>query len=107
MAWDNRCINIYHLPTRTLAPLAKRKWIHAQAGVDRRERKWTITGAGRKQLERLYPRWDRVQKQLRSRFGEEQWEPLLQELALVATAARLRIQDGVKKIRVKPRRIEE
>jgi DNA-binding MarR family transcriptional regulator len=93
--------------TRTLAPLAKRKWIRAQPGVDRRERQWSLTAAGRKQLERLYPRWERAQSILRNRFGVERWEPLLEELAVIATAARFRLQDGVKRVSAKPRRIEE
>lgn len=89
--------------TRTLAPLAKRKWIRVQSGADRRERLWALTDTGRKELERLYPRWERVQKVLRTRFGAERWEPLLEELAVLATAARMRIQDGVKTVKVKSR----
>lgn len=84
--------------TRTLAPLAKRKWIRAQRGLDRRERQWSLTDAGRKQLERLYPRWERAQSILRNRFGGDRWEALLEELAVIATAARFRLEDGVKKI---------
>ena len=93
--------------TRTLAPLVKRKWIRAHPGVDRRERQWSLTAAGRKQLKRLYPQWERAQTILRNRFGVERWEPLLEELAVIATAARFRLEDGVKKVSVKPRRIEE
>jgi DNA-binding MarR family transcriptional regulator len=93
--------------TRTLAPLAKRKWIRAQPGVDRRERQWSLTDAGRKQLERLYPRWERAQSILRNRFGVERWEPLLEELAVIATAARFRLEDGVKRVTAKPRRMGE
>lgn len=92
--------------TRTLAPLARRKWIRARRGTDRRERLWEITAAGRREVEKLTPKWERIQQRLRSRLGEERWEPLLHELALVATAARMRTEDGVKRISVKPRRIE-
>lgn len=92
--------------TRTLAPLARRKWIRARPGGDRRERQWSLTDAGRKQLARLYPRWERVQSLMRTRFGAERWESLLEELAVIATAARFRSEDGVKKVSVKPRRIE-
>ena len=91
--------------TRTLAPLAKRKWIRAHPGVDRRERQWSLTEGGRKQLERLYPQWERAQKILRNRFGEERWEALLEQLAVIATAARFILQDGVKRVSAKPRRI--
>ena len=92
--------------TRTLAPLARRKWIRAQPGGDRRERQWSLTDAGRKYLTRLYPRWERAQSILRARFGAERWDSLLEELAVIATAARFRAEDGVKRISVKPRRIE-
>ena len=92
--------------TRTLAPLARRKWIRAQPGGDRRERQWSLTDAGHKYLMRLYPRWERAQSILRARFGAERWDSLLEELAVIATAARFRTEDGVKRISVQPRRIE-
>ena len=90
--------------TRTLAPLVDRKWIRSAPGQDRRERLWSITAAGLRQLEASRPRWERAQKQLRDRLGDQGWEAMLEDLTDVATAARMRSLDGVKRISRRRRR---
>lgn len=73
--------------SRTLRPLEAKRWIRREPGKDRRERQLELTGAGRSQLERATPGWERAQRRLRDRFGRDRWEALLAELAAVAGAA--------------------
>jgi DNA-binding MarR family transcriptional regulator len=82
--------------TRTLAPLARRGWVGSRPGVDRRERLWTLRPAGRRQLKRARPQWERVQERVRSRIGDRHWEGLMTETTRVATAARMRALDGLR-----------
>ena len=84
--------------TRTLAPLAGRKWIRSEPGDDRRERRWMVTPAGRRQFDVARPKWERVQNQLRERVGGSRWDAMLTELTDIATAARMDALDGVKRI---------
>ena len=74
--------------SRTLRPLEAKRWIRCEPGEDRRQRQLELTGAGRSQLDRATPAWQRAQRRLRDRFGRERWEGLLAELAAVAEAAR-------------------
>jgi len=74
--------------SRTLRPLEAKRWIRCEPGKDRRERQLELTGAGRSQLDRATPAWQRAQRRLKDRFGPERWEGLLAELAALATAAR-------------------
>jgi DNA-binding MarR family transcriptional regulator len=74
--------------SRTLRPLEAKRWIRCEPGKDRRERQLELTGAGRSQLDRTTPAWERVQRRLKERLGGERWEALLAELAAVAGVAR-------------------
>ncbi len=75
--------------TRTLAPLRARGWIASRPGADRRQRLWRLTPAGRRQLQRVRPHWERAQKRLRKELGEADWNRLQTALGRV-TAAVLR-----------------
>ena len=70
--------------SRTLRPLEARRWLRSASGDDRRERLLELTAAGRSQLERTTPAWERAQKALKARLGEERWERLLSELSMLA-----------------------
>ncbi len=85
--------------TRTLASLERQGLIRAKAGKDKRERRWSLTTAGEKELAHLRPRWERAQERLRKRLGTERWEVLITELTTVAAAARMRALDGVDRFR--------
>lgn len=74
--------------SRTLRPLARRGWIRAGGGQDRREVRWTLTPAGRRRLARARPAWERAQARLRARLRPEHWTLLVEDLAGVAAAAR-------------------
>ena len=73
--------------TRTLAPLCARGWIASKPGTDRRQRFWRLTPAGRRQLQRARPHWERAQKRLRKALGEAEWNSLQTSLARAAQAA--------------------
>jgi len=73
--------------SRTLRPLEAKRWIRCTPGKDRRERRLELTAAGRSQLDRATPAWERVQRRLKDRLGSERWEGLLAELAAVAGVA--------------------
>ena len=72
--------------TRTLAPLLRRGWIQARPGTDRRERRLRLTPAGRRQLGRARPYWERAQGRLRQVLGEEVWGQLQAGLVEVTRA---------------------
>ena len=74
--------------SRTLRPLARAGWIRAGAGPDRREVRWSLTPQGRRRLARARPAWERAQARLRARLRPEHWRLLVEDLALVAAAAR-------------------
>lgn len=87
--------------TRTLGTLQRRGWIRARASEDKRERLWSLTAAGKRQLELARPRWEHVQDMLRKRLGEQRWDPLLDLLTNVAAAARMRATDGIGRFRIR------
>jgi DNA-binding MarR family transcriptional regulator len=74
--------------SRTLRPLEAKRWIRCEPGKDRRERQLELTAAGRAQLDRATPAWERAQRRLRDRIGSGRWEALLSELSALAGAAR-------------------
>src|SRR3989440_10649703 len=74
--------------SRTLPPLERAGWIRATAGKDRREVRWSLTPAGRRQLARAEPAWERAQGRLRAGLGAKHWRMLTEDLAVVAAAAR-------------------
>jgi DNA-binding MarR family transcriptional regulator len=70
--------------TRTLAPLRRRRWLHSEAGTDRRELRLSLTASGRREYERVLPYWQTAQKSLQQVLGKETWEQLID--ATVRTA---------------------
>jgi DNA-binding MarR family transcriptional regulator len=73
--------------TRTLALVRKRGWIEIESGADRRERILRLTPAGRRQLERARPHWQRAQQRLRRALGDGDWQQLQRVLFRVTEAA--------------------
>jgi DNA-binding MarR family transcriptional regulator len=72
--------------TRSLKPLVRREWVRSQAGEDRRERHFELTAAGRRELDRAQPQWERAQQRLRKVLGDTGWERLQAELLRVTEA---------------------
>jgi DNA-binding MarR family transcriptional regulator len=63
--------------TRTLQIMARRGWIVARRGQDRRVRRFRLTQPGAVQLQRALPHWEKLQTRLRRRLGNGRWENLL------------------------------
>jgi DNA-binding MarR family transcriptional regulator len=63
--------------TRTLEIMIWKGWIVRRDGKDRRERRLRLGKAGKTQLMRATPHWERVQARLRRQFGTETWDNLL------------------------------
>ncbi|MGA8109504.1 MAG: MarR family winged helix-turn-helix transcriptional regulator [Acidobacteriaceae bacterium] len=59
--------------TRTLAIMRRHGWIERGIGADRRQRRLSLSPAGREQFDRALPLWQDAQAELRAQFGEELW----------------------------------
>jgi DNA-binding MarR family transcriptional regulator len=60
--------------TRTLGLLRKQGWIRARRGKDRRERLFSLTGAGKRQMAMAQPHWERAERRLRKGLGDAGWK---------------------------------
>lgn len=63
--------------TRTLEIMARKGWIAKRLGKDRRERTLHLVNAGEALFQRVLPRWERVQAELRKRLGDPRWNELM------------------------------
>jgi DNA-binding MarR family transcriptional regulator len=74
--------------SRNLKLLERNGWVEPSAGIDRRERQFTLTAAGRKRLAAARPEWKKAQDQLRSGMTAEQWDAMFHVFRTVTEAAR-------------------
>ncbi|HXU14220.1 MAG TPA: MarR family winged helix-turn-helix transcriptional regulator [Terriglobales bacterium] len=77
--------------TRTLDIMLRQGWVAERRGEDRRQRWLRLAKAGRAELDRALPVWEKVQTQLKCELGEQSWKQLFQladQLSLLATSAR-------------------
>jgi DNA-binding MarR family transcriptional regulator len=87
--------------TRTLGAMERSGLIRSRTNDDKRERVWSLTTGGKQEFARVSPRWERAQDRLRKRLGADRWELLINELTIIAAAARMRLSDGVDRFRVR------
>ena len=73
--------------TRTLGLMRKRDWVRARRGKDKRERLFSLTRAGRKQLGAAQPLWAAAQRRLRKELGDAGWTNMKQAVSQIAEAA--------------------
>ena len=66
---------------RALDPLIKRAWIAVSEGADSRCRSASITLDGQTALEQADEPWANIQRATVERFGAEQWNHFVAELA--------------------------
>jgi DNA-binding MarR family transcriptional regulator len=59
--------------TRTLGLLLKQGWVQARRGKDRRERLFSLTGAGKRRMAMAQPDWKRAELRLRKELGDAGW----------------------------------
>jgi DNA-binding MarR family transcriptional regulator len=72
--------------TRTLALMRKQGWVRVKAGKDRRERLFSLTGAGRRQMVMAQPYWEQAERRLRDELGDAGWK-YMKETVLPMTEA--------------------
>lgn len=72
--------------TRTLGLLRKQGWIHARRGKDRRERLFSLTGAGKRQMAMAQPHWERAERRLRKELGDAGWKNMKEAVTRVTEA---------------------
>ena len=75
--------------TRTLGLLLKQGWVRTMRGKDRRERLFSLTGAGKRQLAMAQPHWERAERRLRKELGEAGWKNM-REMVIRITEAGMR-----------------
>jgi DNA-binding MarR family transcriptional regulator len=75
--------------TRTLGLLLKQGWVRARRGSDRRERLFSLTEAGRRQMAMAQPHWERAERRLRKELGDAGWKNM-KEMAYRMTEAGMR-----------------
>ena len=75
--------------TRTLGLLRKQGWVRARRGNDRRERLFSLTEAGRRQMAMAQPHWERAERRLRKELGDAGWKNM-KETVLRMTEAGMR-----------------
>jgi|SRR5580704_5735111 DNA-binding MarR family transcriptional regulator len=72
--------------TRTLRLLRKQGWIRARRGRDRRERLFSLTEAGKRQLATARPHWERAELRFRKELGEADWKNIKETMKRMTEA---------------------
>jgi DNA-binding MarR family transcriptional regulator len=72
--------------TRTLGLLRKQGWVRARRGKDRRERLFSLTGAGRRQMAMAQPYWERAEQRLRKELGDAGWKSMKEAISRMTEA---------------------
>lgn len=70
--------------TRTLMPLRRNGWIRSAPGSDRRQIRLALTSAGRQQLKRAMPYWEKAQTHFRSLLGPTYWKHMMDTAGRIA-----------------------
>jgi DNA-binding MarR family transcriptional regulator len=73
--------------TRTLRLLLKQGWVRARRGKDRRERLFSLTAAGKRQLAMAQPHWEQAEQRLRRELGDAGWKSMKETVSRVTEAA--------------------
>ena len=72
--------------TRTLGLLRKQGWVHARRGEDRRERLFSLTEAGKRQMTTAQPHWERAERRLRKQLGDVGWKNMKETVSRLTEA---------------------
>jgi DNA-binding MarR family transcriptional regulator len=73
--------------TRTLAPLRRRGWLHAETGADRREVRLSLTAAGKRKYKSALPYWRSAQRRLEQALAKGNWNHLMDVAVRTAEVA--------------------
>ena len=72
--------------TRTLGLLLKQGWVRVRRGKDRRERRFSLTETGKRQLAEAQPYWESAEKRLRRKLGDAGWKSMKDAVSRVTEA---------------------
>jgi DNA-binding MarR family transcriptional regulator len=73
--------------TRTLGVLRKQGLVRARRGKDQRERLFSLTGAGSRQLAAAQPYWEQAERKLRQKLGDAAWKNIKEAVFQMTEAA--------------------
>jgi DNA-binding MarR family transcriptional regulator len=73
--------------TRTLGLLRKQGWIQMKPGKDKRERLFSLTRAGKRQMAEAQPLWDSAEQRLRRKLGNAGWKRMKETVLRTTQAA--------------------
>ena len=73
--------------TRTLGLLRKQGWIQVKRGKDRRERRFSLTRAGKRQMAEAQPHWELAEHKLRQELGDAGWKQMKETVSRMTAAA--------------------
>jgi DNA-binding MarR family transcriptional regulator len=73
--------------TRTLGLLLKQGWVQVKQGRDRRERLFSLTRAGKRQMMEAQPYWELAEQKLRQELGDAGWKQIKETVSRSTKAA--------------------
>jgi DNA-binding MarR family transcriptional regulator len=73
--------------TRTLDRMQERGWISVKPGADKRERLFSLSAAGKRQIANAKPHWDLAESRLRNQLGEAAWKEMKETVSRVTKGA--------------------
>ena len=73
--------------TRTLGLLRKQGWIQVKRGKDKRERRFSLTRAGKRQMAEAQPYWESAEQRLRQQLGNAGWKHMKETVSRTTAAA--------------------
>jgi DNA-binding MarR family transcriptional regulator len=73
--------------SRTLRLLQKQGWVHFKRGQDKREHRFSLTRAGKRELAQARPHWERAEQRLRKELGDAGWKAMKGTVSRITTAA--------------------
>lgn len=72
--------------TRTLGLLRKQGWVQVKRGKDRRERLFSLTRAGQRQMAEAQPYWESAEQRVRQGLGDSGWKQMKETVLRVTEA---------------------
>src|SRR5437588_8478304 len=73
--------------TRTLGLMRKAGWVRVKRGQDKRERLFSLTAAGKRQIEEAEPHWAAAEQRLRRELGDANWKSMKEAVSRLTEAA--------------------
>ena len=72
--------------TRTLGLLRKHGWVQVKQGKDKRQRLFSLTRAGKRQMAEAQPYWELAEQKLRQELGDAGWKQMKETVSRMTEA---------------------